>query len=190
MMRLMVLLSALLGACTVGEVPGTDGGGMNPGTANREICAERSTNILPAHNHVAAGADPAGPRARSGCMDAACHAMGGAGGVFAFAGTVYKETAAVTPATGVTVRIFKPGNDKSLAEAITDDAGNFVIRTAPVPLTDFPYDTDVTACGTSPGTMGIKIMVSKINAVDANCNLGGTCHGATGGQGAVFLPDI
>jgi hypothetical protein len=32
-------------------------------------------------------------------------------------------------------------------------------------------------------------MVSMISAGDANCNLGGSCHGTAGTQGAVYLAD-
>jgi hypothetical protein len=119
-------------------------------------------------------------------MDAGCHAVtGGASTPFAFAGTVYKETSAVTPAAGVTVRIFKAPSKKSLAEAVTDDAGNFVIRN-PTMFMDFPYETHVTVCGV--GT-AIRPMVTPIPQADANCNTGGSCHGAGGGQGAVYLAD-
>lgn len=177
------LLFALLGACTVGEPPAVDASVAN---ADRTVCEDRAATIAPAYQHAAAGAEPAGARARAGCQNAGCHVMGGAAPTqFAFSGTVYKETAAVTPAAGVTVRIFKPGNNVSLAEAVTNDAGNFIIRN-PDMFTEFPYDTHVTVCGVS---MTIKPMGSKIAAADANCNAGGNCHGTGGNQGAVYLGD-
>ena len=183
MKRSTVLLTALLSACTVGEVPGGDGGGSGSGDNDRNLCENRVATVAPAHDHVAA---PLGPRARSGCMDATgCHGPGGAGGAFAFAGTLYKETSAITPSTGATVRIFAVGGMKSLAEAVTDSAGNFVIRN-PAMFTAFPYETHVTACGTSTT---IVPMISPIAVADANCNAGGSCHGAAGTQGAVYLRD-
>ena len=182
----LALLSALLCACTVGEVPARDGGGSGSGSNNgedRNLCEPRAATIAPAHQHTGA---PTGARARAGCMDNNCHGpTTPASTQFAFAGTAYKETAAVTPATGVTVRIFAVGGKTSLAEAVTDDAGNFVIRN-PGNFAAFPYETHVTACGTS---INIRPMVGVINAGDANCNLGGSCHGAAGTQGAVYLPD-
>ncbi|HWO26013.1 MAG TPA: hypothetical protein VNO30_45110 [Kofleriaceae bacterium] len=174
------LLFALLGACTVGQPPEVDASVAN---ADRAVCEDRAGTIATAYQHSSA---PAGARARAGCQDAGCHVTGGAApSQFAFSGTVYKETAAVTPAAGVTVRIFKPGNNASLAEAVTDDAGNFIIRN-PGMFTDFPYDTHVTVCGVS---MNIKPMGGKIAAGDANCNAGGSCHGAGGTQGAAYIGD-
>lgn len=178
----MALLSALLCACTVGEAPTIDGGGGSNGE-DHDVCEPRAATIAPAHNH---GTAPTGARAQTACLDAGCHATTGGGSTpFAFAGTVYKETAAVTPATGVTIRIFKPPGKTSLAEAVTDDAGNFVIRN-PAMFADFPYETHVTACGVSTT---IRPMISPIPMADANCNTGGSCHGAGGGQGAIYLGD-
>ena len=136
-----------------------------------------------AHNHVAA---PTGARARSACMDAGCHAVTGGGSTpFAFAGTVTKESAGVNAVAGATVRIFKMGSDKSLAEAVTDDAGNFLIRN-PDMFTAFPYITHVTACGASTE---IRPMGGPIDAASANCSAGTSCHGTGGSQGSIFLAD-
>jgi len=180
-MRSMALLSALLGACTVGEAPGSDGGGSNMSTTDRNTCEPAPASVLTAYSHSSA---PTGPRAGQACMNAGCHAPAGGGATpFAFAGTVYKETAAVTPAPGVTIRIFKPGNDTSLAEAVTDNAGNFIIRN-PGNFADFPYETHVTVCGASTE---IRPMISPVSAADANCSTGGSCHGQGGTQGAVYL---
>ena len=174
----MVLVTALLGACTVGEKPGSDASAGG----DRNTCEPRAGSVMTAHNH---GTAPTGSRAGLGCMDQGCHAAGGTSTEFAFAGTVYKETSATTPATGVTVRIFKPGENQSLAEAVTDDAGNFVIRN-PAMFTAFPYETHVTVCGVS---MDIRRMVTQITAGDRNCSAGGSCHGMAGNQGAVFIAD-
>jgi len=121
-------------------------------------------------------------------MDTGCHGPGGTSTEFAFAGTVYKETAAVTAATGVTVRIFAQNGTTSLAEAVTDNAGNFVIRN-PAMFAAFPYETHVTACGASADVGGIRKMVSPIAASSANCNASGSCHGMAGTQGAIYLSD-
>jgi len=180
-----VLLTFLLGACTVGEVPAGDGGGSGSNADEINTCEPRATNIAPAHDHTAA---PLGPRARTSCLDAGCHNAGGAGGQFSFAGTVYKETGGLTAVQGATIRIYKSGAKTPLAEAVTDNAGNFVIRQAGT-FTDFPYITQVTACGLAGTVKGIRPMLSAINAGDANCNLGGTCHGNGGTQGAIYLED-
>ena len=177
----MALLSALLCACTVGEAPTVDGGG-NVGD-DKNVCEPRVSPVPVAHAHTAA---PTGARSRTACMDAGCHAVtGGASTPFAFAGTVNKESAGVNVVAGATVRIFKVGGNKSLAEAVTDDAGNFLIRN-PAMFTEFPYITHVTACGVS---MEIRLMSGPIDAAAANCSAGTSCHGAGGSQGAVVLAD-
>lgn len=174
----MALLSAALGACTVGEAPGSDAIVVNELT----VCEPRVAAPLTAYEHVS---DPLGPRAGQPCLDGGCHAAGGAGGPFAFAGTAYKDSGAQTPAVGVTIRLYKPGGGTALAEAATDTAGNFIIRN-PASYVDFPYETHVTGCGPTPD---IKPMISQITAAEANCSLGGTCHGAGGGAGVIDLPD-
>jgi len=177
----MALLSALLCACTVGEPPRTDGGG-NAGD-DKNVCEARATAIPQAHNHAAT---PTGARARTGCLDAGCHAATGGSTPFAFAGTVYKESSGTTLVAGATVRIFKAGNNKSLAEAVTDDAGNFYIRN-PEMFTAFPYITHATVCGVS---QEIRLMNTPIaDAGTANCNAGTSCHGPAGSAGAIFLAD-
>jgi len=146
---------------------------------DRNVCVNRVAAPAAPHDHGGGAA----ARARQGCQDAGCHDAATGTRAFAFSGTVYKETSAVMPSAGATVRIFKPGNNKSLASAVTDTAGNFYIKGS---FTDFPYLTDVTACGT---TTTIRPMIAMIAAGDANCNLGGSCHGAAGNQGAVYLGD-
>jgi len=177
----LALLSALLCACTVGEVPG--GGGGDAGPMGLAACVARVAQPVAAHEHTTA---PLGPRARSACMDAGCHAAGGAGGQFAFAGTVYQETSAVTALAGVTLRFYKSGDKSSLVEATTDSAGNFVVRNAGM-YTNFPYQTDVTSCDLSTSVKGIRPMIGPIATAEANCNTAGSCHGATGTQGAIYL---
>ena len=148
--------------------------------SERYTCKPREASVATAYSHVSA---PTGARAGTACLDAGCHDAGGPSRQLSFAGTIYKESAARTPQAGVTVRIFKPGNDQSLAQAVTDSAGNFVIR-MPGTFVDFPYDVQVTACGASAP---IRPMSSALIAADANCSTGGLCHG--GGQGAVHFAD-
>lgn len=187
MMRSMVPLFALLGACTVGEAPQIDGGGGGGGSANRNICEERVATPMAAFNHTSA---PTGPRTGLSCIDAACHAAGGGSTEFSFAGTVYKDSGGLTPAPGVTIRIFKPDNnpadDVALVEVVTDTAGNFIIRPTQGDFTNFPYDTHVTGCGPVPD---IKPMISLITAAEKSCNIAGSCHGAGGTAGLIDLPD-
>lgn len=181
----MVLLSALLGACSVGEVSLNDGGtDTGGGTPNRTVCEPRVGAPPPAHIHAAAPAD-----ARSGlaCIAGGCHLasnLGAGAGAFAFAGTVYKATDGAAVAPGVTIRMFPRGGQTSLASAVTDAAGNFVIRGN---FTAFPYETHVTACGTTPDIRPMSGLIATQN--EANCSNGGTCHGVPGGAAAVYMPD-
>jgi hypothetical protein len=180
-----MLIAAAAAAAGAGAGAGCDSGDLSPGAVDgpateRYTCKPRETNAATAYSHVSA---PAGPRAGTACLDAGCHDAGGSSRQFSFAGTVYKESAAIAPQAGVTVRIFKPGNDQPLAQAVTDSAGTFVIG-MPGTLVDFPYDVQVTACGAS---VPIRPMSSAIIAADANCSTGGQCHG--GGQGAIDFAD-
>lgn len=177
----MALLSASLCACVVGEAPPKDPGGG--GSGDKTVCEPRAATVPVAHNHTTS---PTGARSWMACMDAGCHSVTGAGSTsFAFAGTVFKESAGTNVVAGATVRIFKEGNNQSLAEAVTDNAGNFVIRN-PAMFTDFPYLTHVTVCGVSTE---IRPMVTKIDAAAANCSAGTGCHGQAGNQGAIVLAD-
>lgn len=177
MMRSMVPLFALLSACTVGERPPDEPSG------DRTTCEDRVATPMMAYNHAT---DPMGPRAGMTCLDGACHGAGGASTHFAFAGTAYKDSAAQAPAAGATVRIFQPGNDTALAEAVVDTAGNFIIR-MPAMFTAFPYETHITACDASPN---IKKMNAQVTAAEANCNLTGSCHSPNGGgAGVIDIPD-
>ena len=195
MTRSTVLLSALLvSACSVGEVdlnrlgPDGAGGGDAIGASPRDICADRPATIGIQHNHTADGANPAGPRAGVGCQTGTgCHgAAPGAGGAFAFSGSVYKEAAGTTPNPGVVVRVFKEdpaGTFTLVASAPTDDAGNFYMIGN---YADFPYITDATACGSDQLVQGIRPMVGIIATGD--CNGGAACH-QTPGTFPMYLLD-
>jgi hypothetical protein len=186
-------IAALLGpaGCGVGEFgPSnnmtTDGGGTN----DRDLCAAKAAPGTP-YMHTT---EPTGTRAGMGCIAAGCHIpnSGTAATAFAFAGTVYKDEAGTTAQPGVVVRIFNTSGNtmKSIAQAVTDSAGNFVIRPAAGMFESFPYSTDVTACGTDAVAKGIRPMIAPIAKSDANCNGGGTCHVVPKVAGApIFLKD-
>ncbi|HWU85974.1 MAG TPA: hypothetical protein VN253_01815 [Kofleriaceae bacterium] len=183
----MVLLSALLGACTVGEVP--SGGGGPDGSTKLDVtavCSERSASPATAYSHASA---PTGPRAGQGCVTAGCHAAAGGGAganPFAFAGTIYKATDGATPAPGVTVHIFKAADKVSLGKAVTDTAGNFYITGT---FDAAPYQVLVSGCGPAKPN-DIRPMNTPLNAAsDHNCS-SGACHGVPGGgAGAAYLGD-
>ena len=171
----MYLLTILFGtACSVGEygmtMQGTDGMG---GGDDRDICVPKAATVSPAHNHAAAGGNPAGSRAGLGCIAAGtCHGPGGPTSVFTAAGTAYKEvTNPVTAAGGVTVRFFPRGGKKSLAKVVTDDAGNFYTSAA---LT-FPVETDITACGSTPSEI-IPMVAPLVGQAEGNCSSSAACH--------------
>jgi len=170
----MFLLTLLLGACSVGEygvsMQGTDGTMM--GGDDRNICVPKATPV-PAHNHTAAGANPAGARAGMGCIAAGtCHGPGGPTTVFTAAGTAYKEvTNPVTAAGGVTIRFFPRSGMKSLAKVVTDDAGNFYTNVALA----FPIETDVSACGSTPSEI-VPMVAPLVGQAEGNCSSSAACH--------------
>jgi hypothetical protein len=147
----IALLSTLwMAGCDVGSVPvgGTpdsgggggqkdSGGGGGTDASNANACAPAQA---PNAAHVHSGG---GTNAGLNCMTApGCHGdQPGAGGVFAFAGTLYTSAAATTPKTGATIRVLSNGNT---LPAATDDAGNFYGNGT---LT-FPANTLATSCPT------------------------------------------
>lgn len=186
MLRSPLKLSALLllvGACSVGEVSdGSGGDGGGSGSGNRAVCVDRVAGPPGAYQHTTA---PTGDRAGMGCIAVGCHLTGSVGagaGPMAFAGTAYTAITGGTPAAGATVRVFSVGGTTPVATAITDTAGNFIIRGN---FTAFPYETDITACGSTPD---IKAMLGQIvTGTGPNCNGGGTCH-VQPGTNAVYIP--
>jgi hypothetical protein len=186
MTRSVVLMSALLGACTVGEVP-IGGGGGDGGTSMdvTAICSPRVASPAQAHQHATA---PQGTRAGTGCLDPGCHGPVNPGSSqFGFAGTIYKTIDGAAPAPGVTVHIFKDDTKTSLGSAVTDSAGNFIIRD--LTLTAFPYKTLASGCGpVKPND--ILPMIGTINNAERNCN-SANCHAIpkVNGAGAAYLGD-
>lgn len=189
MTRSTVLLPILLaGACSVGEVDlggggGDGGGGDGTSAVERDICAPRGTPGA-ARNHAVSGANPAGPRSGVGCLaTGGCHGAQPGSVVFAFAGTAYTDLAGSAVAPGATVRVFKRGEKVVLGKAITDTAGNFYISGA---FTAFPYEVDITACGSTPSD--IIPMIGTINSPgEANCSSSGNCHAIPGTRG-IYIP--
>lgn len=182
----------VLAACTVGDGPPGEAG--TGGNEDRALCVNRIAAPAPAHEHILDGANPAGPRAGLGCVAAGCHLTGntGAGATeFLFAGTVYTENVrpGTIPATGVTVRVFKRGEKASVDSVASDSAGNFIFRPngRGGALDQFPYETDVTACGTA--APDIRPMSTLLGGpADRNCSAGGTCHGDGGSTAQVNIP--
>ncbi len=186
----LVLLPTLLAtACSVGsygDSPDTGKDG-SMGTDDRALCVPKGSAGA-AHQHVAAGANPAGPRSGMACLTAGgCHGVASPGStVFAFAGTAYKEMGGTTPNGGATVRVFPRGTMKSVAKTVTDDGGNFYIPASAGDFTAFPYEVDITACGSTPSD--IIPMIGTIGTpAEGNCASSGACH-AIPGTRAVYIP--
>ena len=188
MTRSLVLLPILLTACSVGSYGmSTDGTGKDSSMADRNLCQPRGTPGE-AHNHALSGANPAGPRSGMACMQAGgCHGVASPGStVFAFAGTAYKEIGGTTVNGGATIRVFPRSGMNSVAKTVTDTAGNFYIPATAGTFNQFPYEVDITACGTTPD---IIPMVGTIGSPgEANCSSSNTCHQVgTGGTNAIHL---
>ena len=136
-MRIALLTSLLLTACTVGDTGtgatnngtpdagggggGGGGSGGGSGTTDLGACVNKEASPPPAYQHIAGGTSNAG----ANCIVSGCHANNakgeGAPG-FQFAGTVYL-TGTTNPAAGVTVRI--KSSDTTLTPVVTDSDGNF-----------------------------------------------------------------
>lgn len=181
MTRTVLLLSSLfVAACTVGKLPGNNGGDDDmPGPDASNGCMNRNATPDMAHEHGGvAGATNAG----LGCVEGGCHLEGMTGTdapAFQFAGTVYKMGATM-PSPGAIVTITNAGG--MTISTIADTAGNFHIP-AGMLANPFPSNVNVSACPT------INKMVSQMATTTGggDCNGGGTCHGATAGK--VYLSD-
>ena len=186
MTRLLALLPMVVAACSVGEYGVTNNNNMMDGAGgdDRNTCVAKLGVPDPPHQHVVAGANPAGPRSGAGCMAAGgCHGAQPGSVAFTIAGTVYKEMAGTTVVGGLTVRLFQAGGKKSIATTVTDMAGNFYLTT-PVTFPAGGLEVDVTGCGSSPD---IIPMIAPIRANEANCASSTACH-AVPGPRAVYLP--
>jgi hypothetical protein len=177
-MRIVLLTSLLLAACSVGEV-GTvnnnapDGGnGSGDGGGSGNGCVDRITPAGDAHEHGGTG----GPtHAGENCIQSLCHLnsnLGPNAPGYQFAGTLY-VAGTTNPQAGATVRI-KPATGAALA-TVTDAAGNFHFPAGSLSGT-FSAATDVTACPTV--TSMVAQLVSGGGAGANSCN---SCHAKTGG---------
>jgi hypothetical protein len=171
MTRIAVILCAFLAACDVGDVSGEKpidamGSGKMDGSGSGNGCVNSQTPVA-AHVHAAGGTTNAGMN----CMTSGCHAAGGAGGEFKYAGTAYTQTGGTTPATGVTIRVKFGGTTST---TVTDDAGNFHSTDA----ITFPATTDITSCPT------VTAMVNGLATGQGQCN---SCHVPGGTQATIGL---
>jgi hypothetical protein len=158
MVRTLVILAFVLGACDVGSVlnrqnpqvdaPGghQDGNGGGPdGPGNGCVAA---VTPVGAHLHTAGGTSNAGQN----CITGGCHLVNqtGAGApTFRAAGSLYTSAAGTAPKTGATIKIASGANTLT---AKTDDAGNFYICQAGdncanvQPALTFPANALATSC--------------------------------------------
>lgn len=173
-------------ACSVGEYGVMNNNNMTDGAGgdDRDLCVNKVAVPDAPHEHVVAGANPAGPRSGLGCLAAGgCHGAQPGSAVFTVAGTVYKEMGGTTVVGGLTVRLFNAGGKKSLATAVTDLAGNFYMTT-PVTFPAGGLEVDVTGCGSTPD---IIPMIAPIRQNEANCASSTACHVVPGPR-AIYLP--
>ncbi|HEX2685249.1 MAG TPA: hypothetical protein VHN14_01460 [Kofleriaceae bacterium] len=155
-----------------GTTPGVDAA---PPTGNG--CVNRVAAADTAYVHSAAAGG--GTNAGRACMDAACHAQGGQGPQFQFAGTVYKPGGTI-PSIGATIRV-KTAAGVAAPDYLTDTAGNFHIPAGTL-MAAFPgAKVLATACPT------VAPMSTALNQGDGNCAKAG-CHVA-GAQGVITLAD-
>jgi hypothetical protein len=166
---MVLFLSLLLAACSVGEV----GGGGDAGPTND--CVARLAPAGPKHQHVAGGTSNQGLN----CIVAGCHLnnqLGTGAPGYQFAGTLW-ATGATTPSAGALVRI-KAGTMTLMT--YTDEDGNFSFPAGSLPGT-FTANTDVTACPTVTKMVTQMIGGGGTGAGANSCNL---CHTTAAGAQA------
>ena len=178
-MRIVLLTSFLMAACTVGEVgtsnntttdggnPGTDGSGSAGPDFN--ACMDK---LDPAHLHITGGTSNKGLN----CIVAGCHLnnnLGPGAPGYQFAGTVYK-TGTTNPYPGAVIRI-KSGTNIQTTYADAD--GNFHFQAGTLQGT-FNANTNVSGCPTITSMGGALVGGGGGGAGANSCNL---CHAQTGG---------
>ncbi len=196
MNKVVLFLGALataagtMSGCDVGEVAlnqtGGDGGpgggdagsgsGIQPG-----VCVNRQTTVNPPHTHSAPVV--AGNPSNQGqqCIQAGCHASGGAGGQFTFAGTLYAADGVTPDPGGALIMIQTAGSGVDANSPHTDSAGNFYI--GPAEGDDitgaYPVQIWATACPT------VTPMAQAVQQGQGDCF---TCHTTppTGGASGVL----
>jgi hypothetical protein len=185
MTKAVLLLGALISiaACDVGVVPLTNtGGDGGPGSGSGiqpNVCVNRkaTADITPAHTHSAPVV--AGNPSNQGlqCISSGCHAAGGAGGEFSFAGTLYGSDGVTPDPGGAFVMIVGAGSSAVDANSpYTDAAGNFYLGPAEGDdiTATYPVQVWATACPT------ITPMTQTVQQGQGDCF---TCHSTppTGG---------
>lgn len=164
-----VLLAATLVACDLGTAAlRTDGGGGGGGDGGG---SDGGSTAMAAHDHCTGGVGV------SGCLDTTnpsnagqdcegngtmCHGSGGAGGTYAFMGTMCAATPCTAPAMGQTVMF-------GGLTATTDTAGNFYVGAGSQSVT-----------GTTATTQALFEMTGSPSPA-ADCNQSG-CHQALSTQ--------
>jgi hypothetical protein len=164
-------LATALVACSVGEVPLTEGPG-----AGSNPCVNRVAPPATGHIHLAGG----GANAGQNCVAGGCHLTGAIGAnapAYQYAGTVY-AAGGQTPSAGATVQI-KVG--ATVHTAVTDDAGTFNFPSGTLTGT-FSATVVVSACPTVK-TMP-EALVSGGDPVDNNC---AGCHSLAGTEAPISL---
>lgn len=181
-MRIALLTTVLLTACTVGEIGTsnnnkTDGG--TPGTDGTvtgddfTVCKDKLTPPDPAHIHTTGGTSNKGLN----CIVAGCHLnnnLGPGAPGYQFAGTVYQAGNPTAPAAGAMVRI-KSGTN--ILSAYADADGNFHFAAGSLSGT-FTANTNVSGCPAVTPMVGSLTGGGGGGAGANSCNL---CHAQTGG---------
>ncbi len=147
MTRALVLLCTLLAGCVV-ETPVIQGPAGGTPTTTSTQCVNQVSTPVAAHTHASPVSATNPSNAGVDCLMSGCHAAGGAGGQFQFAGTIYTTVGGTTPATGVTVRV---SFGSSVATAVSDMQGNFYSFST-VTFGD-TTSADVTSCPTTSAMM-------------------------------------
>jgi hypothetical protein len=174
-MRLVLSLSLLLAACSVGEVGSTAMMGGDAGPTND--CVTRLMPPGAKHLHAAGGTSNQGQN----CIVAGCHLnnqLGTGAPGYQFAGTLY-QAGGTTPNAGAQVRI-KAGT--MTLTAYTDEDGNFSFAAGSL-AGAFTANTDVTACPTVTKMVTPMVGGNGGGGGANSCNL---CH--TTGAGAQAPP--
>ena len=110
-------------------------------------------------------------------MQAGCHAAGGGGPAFQFAGTIYK-TDGTTPNPGVTIKFTTTGGMSIDPPIASDDGGNFYCYAGTI-ANAFPALTTASVCPATDAPMTDQLAADTGPA----CN---SCHVAGGTAGAVI----
>lgn len=196
MNRALILVSFVMAACEVGEVPVNNGTPVDaPGNTQIDApttptpdapaaaaCVPRQTPANVAHIHSAGATTHAGEN----CLASGCHlatnvGVGAPG--FQFGGTLYGIDGQ-TPNAGATIEFVSMGGVTKTTT--TDTAGNFYLNAGQLPQA-FPAKTCATVCTTGSTTGPAPTpMTAALANTDGACARSG-CHTPGAGQGAIKL---